>query len=217
MKSSLLIVLAVGFAGFGALEVAALGPGTAKADPPVHAEPADSESAPAERTDDEAPPASSDAAPKLVNASYTPSNNTVEPATCLTPDLVAAFEPRHRALTERETKLDLRQAELMDLETQIQSRLDDMAATRERLQTMTERIDVAAGEDISHLVEMYSTMKPKKAAAIFDRMDPGFAAGFLREIDSARAGVIMAEMGEDQSYKVSLLIANRHAEWRNGK
>jgi flagellar motility protein MotE (MotC chaperone) len=62
---------------------------------------------------------------------------------------------------------------------------------------------------------MYSTMKPKNAAAIFDRMDPAFAAGFLREIDSARAGVIMAEMGEEQSYRISLLIANRHAGWRN--
>ena len=59
-----------------------------------------------------------------------------------------------------------------------------------------------------------ATMKAKKAAAIFDRMDPAFAAGFLREIDSARAGLIMAEMGEEQSYRVSLLIANRHAEWR---
>ena len=43
------------------------------------------------------------------------------------------------------------------------------------------------------------------------------AAGFLREIDSARAGLIMAEMGEEQSYRVSLLIANRHAEWRRQK
>jgi flagellar motility protein MotE (MotC chaperone) len=93
--------------------------------------------------------------------------------------------------------------------------LGDLEKTRDELQAMTVRIDVIAGEDISHLVEMYSTMKPKNAAAIFDRMDPAFAAGFLREIDSARAGVIMAEMGEEQSYRISLLIANRHAEWRN--
>jgi flagellar motility protein MotE (MotC chaperone) len=59
-------------------------------------------------------------------------------------------------------------------------------------------------------------MKPKKAASIFDKMDPAFAAGFLREIDGARAGLILSEMNVQQSYKVSLLIANRQSEWRNG-
>ncbi|MGB3455507.1 MAG: hypothetical protein WBA35_04040, partial [Litorimonas sp.] len=118
------------------------------------------------------------------------------------------------ALSAREAELDRRALELAGVEDRLESRLSDMQATRDALSAMTERLDRAAGEDISHLVQMYATMKPKKAAAIFDRMDPAFAAGFLREIDSARAGIIMAEMGEEQSYRVSLLIANRHAEWR---
>lgn len=192
MKSSILIVLAVGFAGFGALEVAALNPGDALSQ----------KSAPDAAVTD---PLGGVATPKK-------SENS---AACLTPALVAAFEPRHKALEARASTLDLRQAELEDLESTIQSRLSDLEKTRDELQAMTGRIDVIAGEDISHLVQMYSTMKPKNAAAIFDRMDPAFAAGFLREIDSARAGVIMAEMGEEQSYRISLLIANRHAEWRN--
>lgn len=192
MKSSILIVLAIGFVGFGALEVAALNPGEVMT-PKSTLEPMPVDAA----TD--------------VRAMDKPSNS----AACLTPALVAAFEPRHKALELRAAKLDLRQAELEDLESTIQSRLGDMEKTRDELASITARIDVVAGEDISHLVEMYSTMKPKNAAAIFDRMDPAFAAGFLREIDSARAGVIMAEMGEEQSYRISLLIANRHAEWRN--
>ncbi|MGJ8560735.1 MAG: MotE family protein [Litorimonas sp.] len=193
MKSSILIVLAIGFAGFGALEVAALNPAdvmTPKSTP---------ETTLTTPTDD----ATLDA------------NKGAKNAACLTPALVAAFEPRHKALQTRAAKLDLREAELEDLENTIQARLGDMEKTRDELKAMTAQIDVVAGADISHLVEMYSTMKPKNAAAIFDRMDPAFAAGFLREIDSARAGVIMAEMGEEQSYRISLLIANRHAEWRN--
>jgi len=192
MKSSILIVLAVGFAGFGALEVAALNPGEAMSQKPV------ADTAMADPSEDVAPTAKSE-----------------NSAACLTPALVAAFEPRHNALEERAASLDLRQAELEDLESTLQSRLSDLEKTRDELQAITVRIDTIAGEDISHLVEMYSTMKPKNAAAIFDRMDPAFAAGFLREIDSARAGVIMAEMGEEQSYRISLLIANRHAKWRN--
>jgi len=198
MKSSILIVLAVGFAGFGALEVAALNPSEASAHK--------AEDTPAAHTIDEA-----------LTATETLAAAHESKAACLTPAMVAAFEPRQTALDARAAKLDLRQAELADLEANIQARLGDMEKTRDELQAMTAKLDVVAGEDISHLVEMYSTMKPKNAAAIFDRMDAAFAAGFLREIDSARAGLIMASMGEEQSYRVSLLIANRHADWRNRK
>lgn len=194
MKSSILIVLAVGFAGFGALEVAALNP----------AEAGFGTSEPA---------ATVEASDQLIE---TPLSETVEmpEATCLTPALVAAFEPRQEALNARAIELDQRQSELEALETSLEARLAEMETTRQSLEAMTSRLDAASGEDISHLVDMYATMKAKNAAAIFDRMDPAFAAGFLREIESTRAGLIMAEMGEEQSYRVSLLIANRHAEWR---
>lgn len=195
MKSSILIVLAIGFAGFGALEVAALNPSEAMK------KPADTAAIDDLATDTD----ELDAAGLAFNPD----------AACLTPALVAAFEPRQKDLEDRTSRLDQRQAELEDLESTIQSRLGDMETTRVELVAMTEKLDLVAGEDISHLVEMYSTMKPKNAAAIFDRMDAAFAAGFLREIDSARAGLIMASMGEEQSYRVSLLIANRHASWRN--
>ncbi|MEL6687335.1 MAG: hypothetical protein AAFP97_06920 [Pseudomonadota bacterium] len=193
MKSSILIVLAIGFAGFGALEVAALNPAEAG-----FGQSDSNASVPLSKT--------------LETSSYEAPD--MPEATCLTPALVAAFEPRQEVLNARATELDERQAELEALEKSLQARLTEMDTTRQSLEAMTARLDAAAGEDISHLVDMYATMKAKKAAAIFDRMDPAFAAGFLREIDSARAGLIMAEMGEEQSYRVSLLIANRHAEWR---
>ncbi|GLQ21455.1 MotE family protein [Algimonas porphyrae] len=199
MRSSILIVLAVGFAGFGALEVAALNPDDGK----TITGPAQDHSS--EAMPDETPVTAEPVAKASIGTDQS----------CLTPALVAAFQPRHLELLDRAAKLDRREAELEDLEANLKARLSGMAQTRDELQAMTERLDVVAGEDITHLVQMYSTMKAKKAAAIFDKMDPAFAAGFLREIDSARAGMIMAEMGEDQSYRVSLLIANRHAEWRN--
>lgn len=193
MKSSILIVLAIGFAGFGALEVAALNPSEALT-----------------KSDD----VTLDT-PVQDSRDTLPDVSPVKDVTCLTPALVAAFEPRHQALEARSADMDVRQAELKALEATVQGRLEEMEQTRDELQALTERLDVVAGEDITHLVDMYSTMKAKKAAAIFDRMDPAFAAGFIREIDGVRAGAIMAEMGEEQSYRVSLLIANRHADWRN--
>ena len=90
MKSSILIVLAIGFAGFGALEVAALNPAEAGFGQPDAAE--------------------------TISADKTSETSTYETpdmpeATCLTPALVAAFEPRQDALNTQATELDQRQAE----------------------------------------------------------------------------------------------------------
>ena len=79
------------------------------------------------------------------------------------------------------------------------------------------KIDVlksVAGDDLEHLVSMYETMKPKQASEIFNSMDPAFAAGFLREINSNTAGLIMANMDARKSYAISILIAGKNAKYR---
>jgi len=79
------------------------------------------------------------------------------------------------------------------------------------------KIDKIANNDIAHLIAMYETMKPKKAAEIFNNMAPSFAAGFLIDMNSTRAGLIMSEMETQKSYEVSLVIASRNANLRKSK
>ena len=81
-------------------------------------------------------------------------------------------------------------------------------------QTKINDMSETADEDISHLVLIYETMKPKKAAEIFNKMDPNFAAGFLRRMNGTRAGLIMSEIEPKTSYRISLIIANQNAAWR---
>ena len=74
-----------------------------------------------------------------------------------------------------------------------------------------------ANDDLLHLVGMYQTMKPKQAADIFNSMDPAFAAGFLREMNSDKAGLIMANMDPQNSYTISVIIAGRNAKYRTAE
>ena len=71
-----------------------------------------------------------------------------------------------------------------------------------------------AGEDLKHLADMYGAMKPDQAATIFDQMDPGFAAGFLRLLSSEQAGLIMASMESQQAYVVSVRLASLNEDLR---
>lgn len=139
-----------------------------------------------------------------------------EDLTCLSPALVERIAPKQKELLAREASLSTRQVELEKLERVLKERLESLEASHMALKGISEKLDASATQDISHLVKMYSSMKPKKAASIFDKMDPAFAAGFIREIEGARAGLILSEMNVQQSYRISLLIANRQSEWRNG-
>ncbi len=188
MKTALLTSLCIGFAGLGAVNFMAL---------------------------------KAEAASPTVDAREIASvTDIAEPQpddqSCLSPALVERIAPRHKELLDREAELSSREAELVALEVVLKDRLERLEASHTALKTISDKLDASATQDISHLVKMYSSMKPKKAASIFDKMDPAFAAGFIREIEGARAGLILSEMNIQQSYRVSLLIANRQAEWRNG-
>ena len=71
--------------------------------------------------------------------------------------------------------------------------------------------------DITHLAQMYGAMKPDQAAQIFDKMDPSFAAGFLRELRSEQAGLILARMEPNNAYAVSIKIAARNEDIRSSR
>jgi flagellar motility protein MotE (MotC chaperone) len=54
-------------------------------------------------------------------------------------------------------------------------------------------------------------MKPKDAAALFEEMDPGFAAGFLGRMRAVAAASVMAGLSPQTAYSVSVIMAGRNA------
>ena len=76
------------------------------------------------------------------------------------------------------------------------------------------RMSATADQDVEHLASMYAAMKPDQAAAIFDQMDPSFAAGFLRLMPSDQAGMILAGMETSKAYVVSVKLASRNEDIR---
>ncbi len=133
---------------------------------------------------------------------------------CVTSSLAEALLIEQERLDERGLALAKREKALAALETKLDQQLANIQMTKDSVQTQLEQIEKIASSDLEHLISMYETMKPKKAAEIFDSMAPSFAAGFLRDMNSAKAGLIMSEMNAKTSYEISLVIANRNAELR---
>ncbi len=117
---------------------------------------------------------------------------------------------------EREAK-DL-QEQRLSLQTW-QEELDrdsaELQAIQKTLEDRWQQMQNVSDNDVQHLAQMYRAMKPDQAASIFDQMDAGFAAGFLRLMPSDQAGLILARMQTNKAYIVSVKLASRNDDIRN--
>ena len=135
-------------------------------------------------------------------------------AKCLTGDVLAVMKKDLKRLETRKVEISKREAALETLEMKLKDQMKAVELANSTLETRINTLKTVADEDLTHLVAMYETMKPKQAAEIFNSMDPNFAAGFLREMNSTKAGLIMASMDARKSYSISVIIAGRNANYR---
>lgn len=123
-----------------------------------------------------------------------------------------AIKKREAKLIAREAEIDEREASISKAETSIKAELAKLKTAEENLRRTIERASAAAEEDISQLTEVYATMKPKQAAALFEQMDSNFAAGFLARMAADNAARIMAGMTPEKAYEISVVLAGRNAD-----
>lgn len=118
------------------------------------------------------------------------------------------FEQEEEAQRERRLALDSRALEL-------DRQAAELEALHETLETRWAQMRETSDEDLLHLAKMYGAMKPSEAATIFDQMDPGFAAGFLKLMPSDQAGQVLAGMESGKAYIVSVKLASINADIRS--
>ncbi|MEL7031271.1 MAG: hypothetical protein AAGL97_09060 [Pseudomonadota bacterium] len=178
--------------------------------------PADFAQATAAESDESQSTVSADAEPanaEPANALAT-SSVPVEGQICFSEDLSAQLASDQARLEAESDNLIARELELQAWEAELDQTRDDLAALQATLETRWQDMQAFAGEDLNHLAQMYGAMKPDQAATIFDQMDPGFAAGFLRLLNSEQAGLIMANMESQQAYIVSVRLASINEDLR---
>ncbi len=133
---------------------------------------------------------------------------------CFSAEQAAAIQQDQWLFEEELEALEDQRIELAEWEAQLEAQTESLSALQDVLDARWQEMLLAADEDIKHLAKMYSAMKPKEAAAIFDRMDASFGAGFLRLMPSDQAGKILAEMDPDRAYTISAKIASKNSDVR---
>jgi len=132
--------------------------------------------------------------------------------------------PKHlthalKAIQNREARLLERENEMVERERTVEAAEDAIRAELQKLQhaedSLRETLTLAseaAENDLTQLTNMYSNMKPKQAAALFEQMEASFAAGFLYRMPADSAARVMAGMTPQKAYVVSVELAGRNAD-----
>ncbi|PWR02191.1 hypothetical protein DKT77_13065 [Meridianimarinicoccus roseus] len=122
------------------------------------------------------------------------------------------LQVRSESLDRKETELVQRQEALEDLKAQADQRLQELKNARAALEDMVSVARTAAEKDVSQLVSVYESMKPKEAARVFQQMPPEFAAGFLSRMQPEAAASIVANLEPTTAYSISVVLAGRNVD-----
>ena len=139
----------------------------------------------------------------------------VEGVVDVAPELLALLketQARETALRTREAELEARAQTLALVEATIAEDLMRLEQAEADLRATMAAADQAAEADIGRLTAVYENMKPDQASALFQLMEPSFAAGFLGRMRADAAAAIMAGLTPELAYTISVVLAGRNAE-----
>ncbi len=145
---------------------------------------------------------------KTVSLSGTPA------AACFSPETAELMAKDQKMIAAEKKDLEEERLALQAWEVRLQEQTDQLLTLQDTLEARWQEMQATSNEDIQHLSQMYGSMKPDQAAQIFNQMDPGFAAGFLRELSSEQAGLILAGMETSKAYVVSVQLASMNDDIR---
>lgn len=129
------------------------------------------------------------------------------------------YVPILDALRAREAEVVRKEAEIVEAAQVMQSakasiheKLTELKHAEQQLRETIAQAQTAAESDVTQLTQVYENMKAKDAAALFQKMDAEFAAGFLGRMSPKVAAEIMTGLDADHAYAVSVLLAGRNME-----
>lgn len=141
-----------------------------------------------------------------------PSNSTT---TCLNADIAQSLSEDVWLFEAEKTAMRDKEISLATWEADLEAQTAELRALQNALEERWLAMQTDADEDLEHLAKMYGAMKANQAAQIFNQMDPDFAAGFLFQLPSEQAGLILASMDQEKAYIVSVSMASLNADMRS--
>lgn len=119
---------------------------------------------------------------------------------------VNTFVPRD-SVQRKQEELNRREQELLALQQQMQTRLDELKNLETKIQDMLKQANNVQDDKLKHLIDVYSNMKAKQAAEVLATLDSRIAVRILAGMRGKQAGEILTYMQAEPAAKLSELLS----------
>jgi flagellar motility protein MotE (MotC chaperone) len=109
-------------------------------------------------------------------------------------------------LNAREQALAKKEAELRDLEAQVDEKLTRLRELEIRMQNLIDSAGSIQDEKMAHLIDVYSNMKPKQAAVVLQTLEEPIAVRILAGMSGRKAGEILSSVRADRAAELSAAL-----------
>ncbi len=114
---------------------------------------------------------------------------------------------RREELQQREAKVAEKERLIEAAEAQLAKKVDELEQLRTQIEAMLEKKSAEQEAQISHLVKIYETMKPKQAAEIFNNMDSMTLIDVISRMSARKSAPVLAAMDPNRAKEVTLALA----------
>lgn len=147
---------------------------------------------------------------QLAAANGTPKNVTPDKTFSQSElDILQSLAKRREELDARESELNQKTGLLKAAEAQIEGKIAKLKELEMTIKELIGQYDIQEKAKMDNLVKIYSTMKPKEAARLFDTMDMDLLVRIFGKMKEAKSAPILALMSSEKATALTIELATR--------
>jgi flagellar motility protein MotE (MotC chaperone) len=123
--------------------------------------------------------------------------------------ILGRLQDRREALEGRSRELDMRENLIKAAEKRLQAKVEELKDVESRVKVESNTRTKVEVDRFKGIVEMYSNMKPKDAARIFDRLNINILVEVATAMKSRTMSAILAQMSSEAAERLTVELANR--------
>jgi len=123
--------------------------------------------------------------------------------------LLQKLSERRQQLDAQAKKLETRESLLGAAEKRLDERINRLKEIEASIDALIERFDKQEEGRIAKLVQVYESMKPKSAAAIFDQLDIDILLAVAKRMDEAKMAEVLSKMTPEAAKRLTVEMANQ--------
>lgn len=123
--------------------------------------------------------------------------------------LLQKLSERREELERQAKTLETRETLLTAAEKRVEERITRLKEIEDSVSALIERFDKQEEERLAKLVQVYESMKPKNAAAIFDQLDMNVLLAVAKRMDEAKMADVLSKMKPDIAKRLTIEMAQQ--------